>query len=621
MTKSHFLNGEDPRWSIGALSPSGARELFWERVHLLALLHKADHLWLGMALLTWTVQAMAPSWLALSTGHLISELQASPPPGNGILSSPLFWTSVSVGAALAVMGASSSLQTILEKFVAEQIDAKIRSDVRLIAGMDLPMATVENRDFHDDVIAACDPGGTSKNRTAGAASVGQATLVARMLGAFLAALIIATVSIPLALFLLAATLTSRALIRRQWIYLARLDETLSGSHTEREAIEGYLTKAQYAREVRVFGLSEWLIHRWKKLDAPRQAFAVEHEKIIRRQVITSAITFSIGVGGFIVPGLLASKGYLDLGEVSQSLVATMMLFSISFMGKEAFDIDYGSRAHAAYLRIIERKSTVDGAVQTPTPLKIQDGPPTIRLERASFVYPDSEKMVLNELNLVIAPGETLGIVGPNGAGKTTLTKLLTGLYEATSGSITYDGDLLPCQIAVLHQDFIRYPLSIRQNIALGHSGPVDDDAIIRCAEVAGVCQLMEASGLDLDSLLWSAEQERAELSGGQWQRIALARVLYAAQKGCRIVILDEPTAQLDVDAELRFHDEILSILRNVTVLLITHRLSTVRRADRLAFIDGGRIVELGSHNELIDNDGQYAKLFRLQANQAPAKEG
>jgi ABC-type multidrug transport system fused ATPase/permease subunit len=237
----------------------------------------------------------------------------------------------------------------------------------------------------------------------------------------------------------------------------------------------------------------------------------------------------------------------------------------------------------------------------------------IRFDNVRFNYPTSERLVLDGFDLTIPAGRSLAIVGQNGAGKTTLAKLLCRMYDPSAGAVLVDGvdlrefDLATwrSRIAAVFQDFVRYELSLRENVAPG--GAPDDD-ITTALEMARASQLA-----DLGVTMSRAYDGGVELSGGQWQRVALARALCAVRLGAGVVILDEPTAQLDVRGEVEIFERLLAATRGCTTILISHRFSTVRRADLICVVEAGQVVELGTHEELMAHAGRYKTMFELQA--------
>jgi len=242
-------------------------------------------------------------------------------------------------------------------------------------------------------------------------------------------------------------------------------------------------------------------------------------------------------------------------------------------------------------------------------------PKEIRFRDVSFAYEVGGRPVLNGFDLTIAAGTSIAIVGQNGAGKTTLAKLLCRLYDTTSGAIEIDGKPLVSleltawrtQVAAVFQDFIHFELPLRNNVA--PTGAPDDVIRAALAEAGGA----ELADGDLDTVLSKAYPGGTDLSGGQWQRIALARALCAVQQGAGVVLLDEPTAQLDVRGEAEIFERVLAATRHCTTILISHRFSTVRLADRICVIEDGKVIELGSHDELIALGGRYRTMFDLQA--------
>jgi ATP-binding cassette subfamily B protein len=246
----------------------------------------------------------------------------------------------------------------------------------------------------------------------------------------------------------------------------------------------------------------------------------------------------------------------------------------------------------------------------------------MRFEAVEFRYPGLDRAVLSGLDLDIPAGRSLAIVGENGAGKTTLVKLICRLYEPTGGSIGVDGAALaefdPIEwhgrVAAIFQDFARYHMSARDNVAMGAPGHAGNAEKLRAAASrAGALDLIESLPRGWDTVLSREYAGGVDLSGGQWQRIALARAMFAVEAGARVLILDEPTASLDVRAEAELYDRFLEITEGLTTILISHRFSTVRRADRIVVLEGGRVAEAGSHEELMSEGGRYAAMFRVQA--------
>jgi ATP-binding cassette, subfamily B, bacterial len=246
----------------------------------------------------------------------------------------------------------------------------------------------------------------------------------------------------------------------------------------------------------------------------------------------------------------------------------------------------------------------------------------IHLRDVTFGYPGGAP-VLEHFDLTIPAGSSLAIVGQNGAGKTTIAKLLCRLYDPQSGAIEIDGmDLREFDLAswrsrvtAVFQDFIRLELPLRDNVA---PGGAPDDVVQAALESAGATNLAA-----LDTVLARGYSGGTDLSGGQWQRVALARALAAVRLGAGVVLLDEPTAQLDVRGEAEIFERLLAATRHCTTILISHRVSTVRHADRICVLEHGRVIELGTHDELMALGGRYRTMFDLQAQRfnVPEEEG
>ncbi|MFJ5987012.1 ABC transporter ATP-binding protein [Lentzea sp. NPDC092896] len=375
-----------------------------------------------------------------------------------------------------------------------------------------------------------------------------------------------------------------------------------------------------AKEVRLWGVLDWLVTRF---DTLWQAGIGPIRKARRpRPGMVLGSASAILVINVLSYGLLAYaavRGDLTLAALAV-FVGALADANEYAVGDEHL---YLSNAAVTVPKVLSLEKRLAGDSAEPgLPVGADVPAQEIRYEGVHFRYPGTERDVLTELDLVIPAGQSLAIVGDNGAGKTSLVKLLAGFYEPTGGKISVDGTDLASldpeawrrRVAVLFQDFTRYHLPVRDNIGLGapeHAG--DEDMLRRAAARAGIGDLVESLPNGWDTVLSQAYTDGVDLSGGQWQRVALARAMFAVEAGAKVLVLDEPAAALDVRAEAELYERFLDLTQGLTTILISHRFSTVRRADRIAVVSGGRVIESGGHDELMDQDGRYAHLFRLQA--------
>ena len=314
----------------------------------------------------------------------------------------------------------------------------------------------------------------------------------------------------------------------------------------------------------------------------------------------------------------ALDGHLPLARLVTFASAVIGASMIAFGGL-SWALDGTAAPIAAVLRL-QGSMAKEGALTAGS--ESAQGMPAreIRFRHVTFAYPQATEPVLRDFDLTIPAGSSLAIVGQNGAGKTTMAKLLCRLYDPQNGVIEVDGkDIRTLEIAgwrsritAVFQDFIRFELSLRENVA---PAGAPDEMIRQSLEDAGVAHVAS-----LDTILARGYPDGTDLSGGQWQRIALARTLCAVRFGAGLVLLDEPTAQLDVRGEAEIFRRILAATRKVTTILISHRFSTVRHADRICVLEDGKVVELGSHDELMAAGGRYKTMFELQASRFETEE-
>lgn len=384
-------------------------------------------------------------------------------------------------------------------------------------------------------------------------------------------------------------------------------------------LEMLLTGNESVKEIKLFGLGLPLLKRYQELFV---RFYEEDLAIARRRTfaglgwgLLSNLSY-YGSYAWIVLRTVASR--ITLGDMTMFLGIFRQSQSSIRSLLDSLNRLYESNLYLDnlmdYLRLEPLLVTAEHPRAAPEP--ILQG---IEFRHVSFCYPGSDVYVLRDINLHIRPGERIALVGLNGAGKTTLIKLLTRLYDPTEGQVLLDGvDLREYDLTSLHQrfgvifqDFVRYQFSVRENIGFGQIDALDDMVRIRdAADRGGAAPIIEKMPQGYETVLGRRWEKGQELSGGQWQKIALAR---AFMRKAEVLVLDEPTSALDAEAEYEVFRRFGELMEGRIAVLISHRFSTVRMADRIVVLSAGKIIELGSHAELIALDGAYARLFNLQA--------
>jgi len=445
-------------------------------------------------------------------------------------------------------------------------------------------------------------------------------LAARTSG-FLACVLVGTFRWWLGLLLVVLNLAMRPRLMKAQMKQVQLFGGNGGIMRRAFYFHWLATRADAAKEIRVFGLADWVVENLERYWREGMAASWANLTELRREV---AKLFAVVMLAYLVIALYlgheAQRGAQSLSHVAVVLGAmagTVLLGSITFSD---VSLAWTMSALPHFDDIddeVARRETVHGG-GAPSLGKPER---EIAFEHVSFAYPGSTHEVFRGLDVRLVAGRSTAIVGPNGAGKTTLVKLLAGLHDPTDGRITIDGTDLAAldasawqrQVAVVFQDFNRYPLTAAVNVGLGAPAHLDDHEGLRAAaDAAGALATIEELPDGWDTVL-APDLGGVELSGGQWQRLALARALFAARHGARVLVLDEPTAWLDVRGEAAFYETFLDITRGLTTLVISHRFSTVRLADHIYVVDEGRVIEQGSHDELVALGGTYASMFLLQS--------
>ena len=383
--------------------------------------------------------------------------------------------------------------------------------------------------------------------------------------------------------------------------------------------ERILTSKEFAKELRLFGLQSLILDRWK--DKFWSAFRESYE-VTRRgtyRILFWSLLSVVGVGApFVYVVLAVLDGRFSVGDLALYVGLVYQVQRSIFIL-----VDNTSRLRTVGLAVgpIFRILNLEPELKDQGGEIVERDETAIDIDGLSFSYPGETRLVLKDINLRLRAGETVAIVGENGAGKTTLVKLLCRLFDPVKGSISWNGmDIreigladLRRRIGTVMQDFARFPLSGAENIGTGSIDNLcDRDAIEAAATGAGLREILKTRPGFMDKHLTRELDDGIELSGGEWQRVALARAFMRLSR-CSLVILDEPTAALDPKTEYEIHSVLADIAKDKTSVIITHRLSLARISDRIVVLEDGRVVEEGTHEELMSIKGVYSSMFMRQA--------
>ena len=431
---------------------------------------------------------------------------------------------------------------------------------------------------------------------------------------------------PLAILVLVITMIPNVVIEVVYIKLwYKLD-----SETVREwRMADYMThlvvSREAAKEVRTYSLKDYLVSKFKKNVA--FYFSTFQKHSIKETALMSGANLLgyLGIGVIWLYAVYeAVNGRISIGDFTMITLATEqvrsgllnLVSSVVYTVADALTLTW-------YFQFIEfNPDSVTGALDKRKPTaKLATEKPVVSIEfrGVSFSYPDTDKLILDGISFSIKPNKKLAIVGENGAGKTTLIKLLTRLYDPSKGNILlngqdlrdYDLNELRDSMSIVFQDFARYDVSVEDNIGWGRVKMMDNKDLIRQAAIdGGVHSAIEALPSGYETILGRTFEEGVDLSGGEWQNIAIARAFFADRP---LLILDEPSAALDAFNEQALYERIMKLGTSKTVVFISHRFSTVRMADEIVVVDNGKIVEQGSHYELMKIDGKYRHMFSRQA--------
>ena len=374
-----------------------------------------------------------------------------------------------------------------------------------------------------------------------------------------------------------------------------------------------------AKELKLFNLSDYVTRRFTTLS---EQIYEENVALSRKKLLVGGLLSLLGTcgyyGGYLYAIVEAVHGRYSIASFS---LITIAIQQSSANLQQVFSIASGIADQALFLTdliaFFEMQPTVQSKPNAlPAPRPIRRG---FEFRDVSFAYPGTDRRVLKNFNFTIEPGQRIALIGENGQGKTTVVKLITRLYDPTEGQILLDGvdlreyslDDLHREMGVIFQDFMRYEMTVRENIGVGQvEVPHTDEEIALAAQKSLAAEVVKKLPGGYDQMLGRRFVTGLDLSGGEWQRIALAR---AYLRDAQLLILDEPTAALDAKSELEVFERFAELTAGKMALLISHRFSTVRMADRIVVLAGGRLVEAGTHQQLMALGGQYAEMFEMQA--------
>ena len=575
----------------------------------------------GLAVAYWglvLVRALLPAALTLGMGALVRAVQD----GRSVTGSL-----VVVGACFGLISVLGPIHTQVAALLGDRTSGHLQAELTRACSSPPGIAHLERPGLADELVAARDFDlgilGPPISVSMGFVGAG----LVELLGGAAQGLALATVTWWGAILIGGAWASTHWLLRSSSFWVNRDAADVKAEQRHADYAYRLAVEAAPAKEVRLFGIGGWVVDRFAARRKRLLELQWESMRLKQRSLMTVFAVLTVAHVAVLIPLVRgALHGERSLAEL---VVGAQAMVGVTALGVGA-SFSWALDSAAAPVKAVERLAArmgPEGALQpAPGPVADPAGLPAaeIRFRDVGFVYPSGGEPVYERLNLTIPAGRSLAIVGRNGVGKTTLVKLLCRLYDPTSGAVEVDGvdvrsfdvDEWRQRVAVVFQDFVRLELSLRDNVvpaAVGAGTAGGDDTRVD-PMVRRALAVAAAEGLaDLDQTLSKAYEGGTDLSGGQWQRVALARALAAVELGAGVIVLDEPTAQLDVRGEAEIFERLLEATRGRTTILISHRFSTVRHADRIVVIEHGEVVEQGTHAELMAAGGRYRTMFDLQA--------
>jgi len=547
--------------------------------------------------------------LIATTGVLEALFSAGPTPGRVRAAIPSL---VLVGGASAARAGLQAAAGWTEARLTPQVNRLVELQLYdLTTQVDL--ASFDDSDFHDAMKRARDRGLFSAPQVV----TDVVNCVTGLTGIVSAAVVVAVLHpILLLLLLLAEVPGGWAAVRTARISYAT-NFALADSRRRKWILTDLMATRRTAAELRSFTIRHFLLRRASRLAAYERDAQLD---AARQQTVTQVAASAAGgvatVGVYVALGVLLSIGALPLAVAGTAILAirsaqaslTTLLYSVN----QCYEDGLYFSDYLTFCADARRRIPVPGDAPAPATFE------AITAANVTFTYPGGTETALHDVSVQIGCGEVIALVGENGSGKTTLAKILAGLYQADQGSVRWDETAtsemdpqdLRERIAVIAQDHANWPLTVRHNITMGRD--LDSGLLTEAVAAAGADRVIDDLPLGYDTLLDRQFKNGAELSGGQWQRVAVARGFY---RSAPLLIMDEPTAALDARAEHALFSSVRGHATGRSILIITHRLASVRQANRVYVLSHGKVIEQGTHDELMALAGQYAELYNLQASQ------
>ncbi len=580
---------------------------------------------LGVAVTALTVATgVLPAALAWVGKLIVDSVVTSARAGGAGAARPLRLVAVELGL-MVILTLANRLSALLRELLRAQLGNRINVDI-LEKALMLELRHFEDAAFYDKMQRARrEASSRPLSMVLGVLGIAQSTIT---LGSY--AFLLARLSSMSVVILVVASIPAFITEARMSNQSFRLNSWRAPEARRLNYLEWVLTRDSHVKEVKLFAIGRLILDRYRALF---EKFYREDRALAQTRFIYGLLLTLLSLGAFYACYAFAARraalGGMTLGDLT-------LYVTVFRQGQSAFQSVLGGVAGLyedalfmsnlfEYLDLPADDPHSNGIVRAwpvelaQDPERVPNLPQAIELRNVSFRYPGKQTWALREVNLTIAPGEVIAFVGENGAGKSTLIHLLMRMYEPTEGEILYGGrplrdmpiEELHRRIGAVFQDFVRYQFTVAENIGLGWVPALEDRARIEKAAGAGGAEaVVERLPQGYDTMLGGYFEAGQELSVGQWQKIAIAR---AFMRDAEVLILDEPTASLDAEAEHEMWKRFKALAHGRTAILISHRMSTVRLAERIVVLRAGRIEELGSHAELLARDGRYAHLFRLQA--------